>query len=289
MSKSTEIKNFIIHLRVHYMFLILSGGYLMAALFLDDINWKQYSLQFINVHILLFGGATAYNSFWDKDEGPIGGILQPPPMTNWMWTASIILQYIGLTWAISIGLKYSVIYAASMILFWLYSSPLARWKGDPLLSLVAIGVSTGTNSYLLGLLAGGQQELGFADGAVALGVGFIILSLYPASQVFQIEEDEKRGDTTFAMQFGLKNVRYFFIGMYIAGVLLIAGFMYPRDAWLSIIFFMLTSFAFVGITMMLFKLKGEIEEYGKVMKIKFFASFSFVVFILSSLLIKSII
>lgn len=271
------------------MFLILSGGYLMAALFLDDINWQQYSLQFFNVHILLFGGATAYNSFWDKDEGPVGGILQPPPMTDWMWTASIVLQYIGLTWAISIGLKYSVIYATSMIVFWLYSTPLARWKGDPLLSLVAIGVSTGTNSFLLGLLAGGKQELGFSDGAVALGVACITLSLYPASQIFQIDEDERRGYTTFAMRFGLKNVRLFFVGMFIAGTFLIAGFMYPNDEWLATIFFMLSSFAFVGISVMLFKLKGEIEEYGKVMKIKFFASLSFVVFILSSLLIKSII
>lgn len=289
MSLSAEIKNFILHLRIHYMFFILSGGYLMAALFVQDINWVQFGFQFLNVHVLLFGGATAYNSFWDKDEGPIGGLKSPPPMTDWMWTASLVIQFIGLAWAFFIGLKYSVIYASSMLLFWLYSTPLARWKGDPLLSLVAIGVSTGTNSFLLGLLAAGQSELGFANGAVALGVAFILLSLYPASQIFQIEEDERRGDTTFAMKFGLRNVRIFFVVMYISGVLLISGFMYPQDQWLAIVFFMLSSFAFVGISWMLFRLTGRVEEYFKVMKIKFFASFSFVLFILSALLIKSII
>jgi len=289
MSLSAEIKNFILHLRIHYMFFILSGGYLMAALFVPDINWLQFGFQFLNVHVLLFGGATAYNSFWDKDKGPIGGLKSPPPMTDWMWTASLVIQFIGLAWAFFIGLKYSVIYASSMLLFWLYSTPLARWKGDPLLSLVAIGVSTGTNSFLLGLLAAGRSELGFADGAVALGVAFILLSLYPASQIFQIEEDERRGDTTFAMKFGLRNVRIFFVVMYISGVLLISGFMYPQDQWLAIVFFMLSSFAFVGISWMLFRLTGKVEEYFKVMKIKFFASFSFVLFILSALLIKSII
>jgi len=261
----------------------------MAALFVPDINWLQFGFQFLNVHVLLFGGATAYNSFWDKDKGPIGGLKSPPPMTDWMWTASLVIQFIGLAWAFFIGLKYSVIYASSMLLFWLYSTPLARWKGDPLLSLVAIGVSTGTNSFLLGLLAAGRSELGFADGAVALGVAFILLSLYPASQIFQIEEDERRGDTTFAMKFGLRNVRIFFVVMYISGVLLISGFMYPQDQWLAIVFFMLSSFAFVGISWMLFRLTGKVEEYFKVMKIKFFASFSFVLFILSALLIKSII
>lgn len=289
MSKSTEIKDFIIHLRLHYQFLILSGGYLLSALFVEELDWTQFILQFLNVHVLLFGGATAYNSFWDKDEGPIGGLQSPPRMTNWMWTASLVIQFVGLAWALSIGLKYSVIFASSMVLFWLYSSPLARWKGDPLLSLVAVGVSTGTNSFLMGLLAGGQTGLSFEDGAVALGVAFILLSVFPTSQIFQIKEDEKRGDTTFAMHFGLKNVRLFFVGMFIAGTVLISGFMYKKDPWLAIIFFMFGSFAFVGISWILFQLKGKVEEYSMVMKIKFLASLGFVVFILSSLLIKSII
>ncbi len=257
-------------------------------LFVEAINWHQYGFQFLNVHILLFGGATAYNSYWDKDEGPIGGLKLPPKMTPWMWTASLLIQFIGLTWAVSVGLKFSVIYATSMLLFWLYSTPLARWKGDPVLSLVAIGVSTGTNSFLLGILAAGQQTLGFSDGMVALGVALIILSLYPVSQIYQVEEDQARGDTTFAMKFGLESVRLFYVVLYACGSLIVAGFLYVKLMGLAVVFFTLSAGAGVIIGFILFRLKGERNEYDKVMKIKFLASFSFVVFILSSVLILSI-
>ena len=173
-----EILNFIIHLRLHYQFLILSGGYLAAALIVDEVNWVQYWVQFINVHVLLFGGATAFNSWHDKDEGPIGGLKSPPEMHQWMRPASMVLQFFGLIWAINVNWNFTIIYAVSILFFWLYSSPITRWKGKPVLSLVAIGVSTGTNSFFMGFLAAGGYPITWFEDLTALGVSFLILSLY---------------------------------------------------------------------------------------------------------------
>ncbi len=284
-----QLWHFVLHLRLHYQFFILSGGYLLASLFLNEPNWSQFWFQFLNVHVLLFGGATAYNSFWDKDEGPIGGLKSPPKMQPWMWTASLVIQYIGIIFALFVGLKFFVIYASSILLFWLYSTPLARWKGKPIISLFAIGISTGTNSFLMGYLAGGGGDLTVSEGFIAAGVACIILSLYPASQVYQIKEDEKRGDRTFAMEFGLKGVRQFFLFMFFTGTGIIALSLYQNDKLLGMLFGGLGFLALLGISFILFKLKGDKEEYGNVMKIKFLASLSFVLFILSVLLIKSII
>lgn len=284
-----QVWHFTLHLRLHYQFFILSGGYLLSALFIDEINWQQFWTQFLNVHVLLFGGATAYNSFWDKDEGPIGGLKSPPKMTKWMWIVSLAIQFIGLAWAYTIGINYSLIYLLSLVLFWLYSTPLARWKGKPLLSLVAIGISTGTNSFLLGYLAGGDNRITFSEDAIAFGVACIILSLYPASQIYQVEEDRKRGDVTFAMKYGLKTVRIFYSIMFLIGASTLSFFLYLEDAILGLIFGVLSLCSFSGIAFILSKLEGKESEYGKVMKIKFLASLSFVLFILSTLLIKSII
>lgn len=284
-----QVWHFTLHLRLHYQFFILSGGYLLSALFIDEINWQQFWTQFLNVHVLLFGGATAYNSFWDKDEGPIGGLKSPPKMTRWMWIVSLAIQFIGLAWAYTIGINYSLIYLLSLVLFWLYSTPLARWKGKPLLSLVAIGISTGTNSFLLGYLAGGENRITFSEDAIAFGVACIILSLYPASQIYQVEEDRKRGDVTFAMKYGLKTVRIFYSIMFLIGASTLSFFLYLEDAILGLIFGVLSLCSFSGIAFILSKLEGKKSEYGKVMKIKFLASLSFVLFILSTLLIKSII
>ncbi len=287
--KLIQVWHFIVHLRLHYQFFILSGGYLLSALFVESINWEQFGFQFLNVHVLLFGGATAYNSYWDKDEGPIGGLKSPPKMEGWMWAVSMLFQLIGLVCAFSLGRAYVIIYAVSILFFWLYSSPLTRWKGRPLLSLVAIGVSTGSNSFLLGYLASGVNTLGVTQGFAALGVALIMLSLYPVSQVYQKEEDSQRGDQTFAIRYGLLGIRRLYRLFFTSGVLLIAGSLFKTDSSLSILFLVLSTIAFGIINQILKKLMGNKTEYETIMKIKFLTSFSFVLFILSCVLYKSII
>lgn len=282
-----QLLNFFIHLRLHYQFFILSGGYLMAALFVQDINWTQYSLQFLNVHVLLFGGATAYNSWWDKDEGAIGGLKHPPKMNKWMWVVSMLIQYIGLVWALFIGTQYAIIYIFSMLLFWLYSTPLARWKGKPFLSLLAIGVSTGTNSFLMGYIAAGASPISLMQIITALGVASIFLSLYPVSQVFQTEEDQKRGDRTFAILYGLKGVKVLFIVLFISGSSILTFALYQESQGLGYLFGVMCFLSFAGLIYFIGTLKGKEEEYATVMKIKFLASFSFVLFILANLFVRN--
>lgn len=280
-----EITHFIIHLRLHYQFLILSGGYLLGGFIAGEMNVQQYWLQFLNVHILLFGGATAYNSFWDKDTGPIGGLINPPKMTKWMHPVSLVFMFAGLLLSFSVSLLYSVIFLLSLILFWLYSTPHARWKSDPVLSLVAIGGSTGAASVLLGTLAAG--------GAISLpvllsttGATFILLSIYPVSQVFQIDEDSARNDRTFAVAYGMKGVKRFFSVLYATGALVLVVSM----MWVSItaasILFVGTAVSGIYIALIIYRLTGDKKEYSIVMKTKFFASFSFVAFFLMGNIIQ---
>lgn len=279
-----QMLNFIIHLRLHYQFLILSGGYLLAALFMKDVNWQQFWLQFLNVHVLLFGGATAFNSWWDKDEGPIGGLKHPPKMNRWMRSASLILQFVGLGWSFFVGWNFALIYALSILFFWLYSTPLARWKGKPMLSLVAIGISTGFNSFLLGFLAAGGYPITFLEDFSALGVALIMLSLYPASQIYQTEEDAQRGDQTFAIQFGLNGVKWLFTAFFAAGAIILSWGLMQVQFRIGVIFGILSFMVFLIIGFLVWRLQHREGEYNMVMRIKFLVSFSFVLFILSALL-----
>src|SRR5690554_5720833 len=273
---SRQLLHFIIHLRLHYQFLILSGGYLLAALFVDEINWQQFWLQFLNVHVLLFGGATAFNSWWDKDEGPIGGLKNPPNMKSWMRLASLILQFVGLGWSFFVGWNFAFIYALSILFFWLYSTPLARWKGKPILSLVAIGISTGFNSLLLGFLAAGGYPITFLEDFAALGVALIMLSLYPASQIYQTEEDAQRGDQTFAIRFGLNGVKWLFTIFFAVGAILISYGLIQVQYWVGLILGILSFIVYLIIGFLVWRLQNREEEYKIVMRIKFLVSFSFV-------------
>lgn len=282
-----QILNFCIHLRPHYQVLILSGGYLLGGVMADtvELNTKQYWLQFLNIHILLFGGATAYNSFWDKDKGPIGGLKNPPKMSGWMHPASLLLQVAGFVFTLYVGWLYSVIYLVSFLLFWLYSTPLARWKGDPVLSVLVIGISTGINSVLLGsVAAGGTIHLSLITASI--GATLILLSLYPVSQIFQTEEDKARGDTTFAVKFGIKGVKNFFTYSFLTGVLFISSSFKDLSLLMSVLFAIVGTAAWVFLMIRIRSLRGVQEEYKKVMIIKFTASLSFVIFLILAILLK---
>ncbi|MEX1062396.1 MAG: UbiA family prenyltransferase [Balneolaceae bacterium] len=276
---------FILHLRMHYQLFILSGGYLLGGLLTEAPDWRQFLLQFLNVHLLLFGGATAFNSYWDKDEGPVGGLRHPPAMERWMRDASILIQLAGLGWAVTAGAYFTAVYIISLILFWLYSTPLARWKGRPLLSMAAIGISTGLNSLLMGALAAGAEWNGLLVIAGS-GTTLILLSLYPVSQIFQMKADRNRGDSTFALIYGLRGIRFFFQGTFLPGVILITFSLDHSSRMPAILFLTAGTVLWVLLSFRIYRLKGEESEYRAVMKIKYVASLSFVTFIVISLLLK---
>jgi 4-hydroxybenzoate polyprenyltransferase len=281
----TEIGHFVIHFRLHYQFFILSAGYLFAALFVGALNTGTFLLQYFNMCILLFGTATAFNSYHDRDEGPIGGLKQPPPMHPWMRTASLLLQVLGLGLALFQGMLFAVLYLFSMILFWLYSTPRARWKGHPMKSLVAIGISTGSNSFWMGYIAAGGTDFKLEIIMVGLASALIFLSLYPVSQIYQMSEDRIRGDRTFAIAYGLKGIRVFFLGLFFPGILAAGLALMTNHTRLGLLF--LVAGTVIGSVAWFFirGLKGDPSEYSTVMHIKYLSSLGFTLFTLVSIIL----
>jgi hypothetical protein len=275
---------FLIHLRLHYQFGILTAPFLCGALFAGSMSWGRFALQLVNVHALLFGGATAYNSYWDRDEGPIGGLRQPPRMQAWMHPAALGLQIVGFILALDAGPAFATCYAVAAALFWLYSTPHARWKGRPLLSFVAIGGSTGLASLLMGRLAADPAPLHAPEWLAALAVSMVLASLYPVSQVYQLDQDRSRGDRTFALVYGMTGVRRAFRILYGAGGALLAlALAWHGSVYLAGVFALSAAVIGVAIWRVLARLAGEPGEYDTVMRIKYATSVGFVVFLIAAI------
>lgn len=280
-----SLLTFIVHLRLHYQFFILSGGFLLGGFLANGGFNFDFWKHFFIIHILLFGGATAFNSFWDKDEGPIGGLKNPPKMQEWMRWMSLVFMGLGGILSLEMGLVYVVTYVISMFLFWAYSSPVLRWKGDPILSLFVIGLSTGTAGYLFGYISGGGQEFDIPIVFGSAGVAFVLVSMYPISQIFQIEEDRKRGDETFASRFGKNGVLWCLRILYPLGLGLLFWPLWLRNPVFAALIFSGGSLGFAYTLNTLTFLKGEPSEYEKVMRLKYAASMSFVLVLLAGLFV----
>lgn len=232
----------LIHLRLHYQILlapIFFWGFFLAGEPPDLDFW----IGVLVFHLFLYGGATAYNSYYDRDEGPIGGLENPPPVSESLLPFSLGVQALGALLALFVNLPFFAVYVVIWLIFTAYSRPWPRLKGRPVGSVVAIGLSQGILASLAGWLSAAPYIenipllawIGFAA-AAAIVVGF-----YPLTQIYQIEEDRERGDQTFAVWAGPRGVFGFALVMQGVAALLLTGLIWrlldPLNALLVAVFY----------------------------------------------------
>lgn len=214
-------KNFLIHLRLPFQALLTPFMLFGAALARGLVTWR-FGLAFVVLHVCFYGGTTAFNSHYDKDEGPIGGLEAPPPAGTWLLPGSLILQAIGLALALVVGVAFFGVCVVFAILGVLYSHPATRFKGKPWPSWLTVMVGQGALGAIAGVTAvehpAVSGELAFGVAAAAAIVG----AIYPLSQIFQIDEDERRGDRTVAMMLGRKGTPRTAALLFTIGCLLMA-------------------------------------------------------------------
>lgn len=183
--------------------------------------------------VCLNGGTLAINSAFDRDEGDVGYLDAPPPVPRHLAAFSIALMAAGQVWALlAMPLAYSAAYAACFAMSLLYSVPPVRLKAvagaDWLINMLGFGSLT----PLAGWAATG---VGLTTPGLWVLASFcpLFASLYPLTQLYQLDEDRARGDRTLALVIGLRAS----LGVAIAAALIafagfaIAGRLASTDAW----------------------------------------------------------
>jgi 4-hydroxybenzoate polyprenyltransferase len=192
------------HLRVAFQLTlapIFLWGYTVSGAALET----RIVPAFIALHLFLYTGITAFNSYYDRDEGPVGGLERPPPVRESLLPVAVGLKAAGLAMALWVGPAFAAIYAAFVVLSVLYSHPAIRWKANPWLSAAVVCLGQGGLGFLSGWAAatGGAATAwsvrGVLGGAVA---ALTTLGMYPVTQVYQVEEDARRGDRTLCVALG---------------------------------------------------------------------------------------
>ena len=71
------MRTLFVHLRLHFQ-LLLAPVFLWGWLLAGGGLSRSVVLGFISFHVFLYSGATAFNSYYDRDIGPVGGLERPP-------------------------------------------------------------------------------------------------------------------------------------------------------------------------------------------------------------------
>ncbi|HZO90226.1 MAG TPA: UbiA family prenyltransferase [Chthonomonadaceae bacterium] len=202
------------HLRVPFQLSLAPlflWGYFLASLRLTP----AFALGFLSFHFCLYTGITAFNSAYDRDEGPVGGMLSPPPVPPGLLAFSLAVQAVGAVLAACVNAAFLAIYGIIAALGAAYSHPRVRWKASPAASAITVFIGQGALGFLAGWAAatGGIATAGSERGILGmLSAAFTTLGLYPLTQVYQIAEDAARGDRTLAVALGPTRALCFGLG-----------------------------------------------------------------------------
>jgi lycopene elongase/hydratase (dihydrobisanhydrobacterioruberin-forming) len=153
--------------------------------------------------VCLNGGTLALNSAFDKDEGDIAYLRQPPVPPAGLAGFGTGLMLLGLAGSLVLPFEYRVVYGLCVGLSVLYSVPPFRLKAVPGADWIINMWGFGTLTPYAGWAATGLP-LGTVGRLILLGFCPLFAALYPLTQLYQVEEDARRGDRTFALWLGMR-------------------------------------------------------------------------------------
>lgn len=203
-------RDILLHLRLPFSFFLMPV-YWFAISQTPTLDKSKAVWIFVILHILIYPASNAYNSYFDKDEGSIGGLEKPPAVDKklfWVsWAMDILAVIIGF-WVVD------WFFASMLFLYGLvskaYSNDSIRLKKYPILSWLVVGFFQGAFTYFTIIMAFTKDLDVLKLQIVPAIISTLMLwAIYPMSQIYQHEEDTKRGDTTMSILLGIRGTFIF--------------------------------------------------------------------------------
>lgn len=197
-----------LHLRIPFSFFLMPV-YFFALGISPNFGGSRLLWSWLIIHFFLYPASNGYNSYFDKDEKSIGGLKNPPPVNKGLYCLSLLFDLA----AILLGfLKISPLFAVLLLFYGLvskaYSHPSVRLKKFPIAGWLTVGIFQGFFTFLMcyvGINDFGIENLLNARVLIPATLSTIILlGTYPMTQVYQHEEDAKRGDRTISLLLGVR-------------------------------------------------------------------------------------
>ena len=166
-------------------------------------RWVEALIALILWVVFLNGGTLAINSVFDRDEGDIGYLNAPPPLPRYLLHVSVALLVAGQLLAVMLPAGFQIAYAICFVMSILYSVPPFRFKAvagvDWVINMWGFGTLTPYAAW-----AATGRPLDFGHSLVLLAFCPLFAGLYPLTQLYQFDEDRRRGDRTLALILGMR-------------------------------------------------------------------------------------
>jgi 1,4-dihydroxy-2-naphthoate octaprenyltransferase len=202
-----------LHLRIPFSYFLLPV-FLFSLCVSPNFTEKSLLWTFLIIHLFLYPASNGYNSYFDKDEKSIGGLKNPPPVNKGLYYLSLLFDLIAvITGFIMINLQFAIMLFIYGLVSKAYSHPSIRLKKYAISSWLIAGLFQGLFTFMMCYVGINNYPIETAmQGSVISGGLLSTLMLwanYPMTQIYQHEEDTKRGDKTLSVLLGIKGTFYF--------------------------------------------------------------------------------
>ena len=207
-------------LRFHFS-LFLLPVYLFALSQLQDISWPSAIMVFIVLHLLVYPSSNGYNSYVDRDDGPIGGILKPLQPTRQLFHITLVMDLAAVLLSFFLGWVFSLGIVLYILASRAYSSRRVRLKKYPVISFLTVFIFQGALVFYISyqsIFPGTTFNIPILPCIIS---GLLIGALYPLTQIYQHEDDRKDGVETISMLLGKKGSFLFSMILFLTATLLL--------------------------------------------------------------------
>lgn len=243
------MRSTILHLRFLFSWFLMPV-YFFALAISPNLSGDRLLWSFVIIHLLVYPASNGYNSYFDKDEGSIGGLKDPPPVNRSLFVMAWLLDLVavGLAWW-----KVNSIFAVMILLYGLaskaYSHPAVRLKKYPIAGWLWVAFFQGIFTFVMcyaGINALPVENLVqtkvLIPGALA---SLMLLGTYPMTQVYQHAEDAKRGDTTISLKLGVRGTFGLVMGIFSLASVFYTAYFYTFFEWRFAMSFLVALFPVV--------------------------------------------
>ncbi len=202
-----------LHLRIPFSYFLLPV-FLFSVAISPNLNANALVWVLIILHGLLYPASNGFNSYFDKDEKSIGGLKNPPPVNRGLYYLSLSFDVL----AVVLGYVFvNTVFAVMLFIYGLvskaYSHPWIRLKKYPVTGWLTTGFFQGAFTFAMCYVGLNDFPLQTLTNAhvyfPAMLSSLVLWANYPMTQVYQHEEDKKRGDITLSLMLGVRGTFLF--------------------------------------------------------------------------------
>jgi 1,4-dihydroxy-2-naphthoate polyprenyltransferase len=205
-----QIQNTIKLLRFSFSLFLLPISLFSFFYIQPDISLQLF-LVLVIWHLLVFPSSNGYNSYHDRDEGPIGALAAPPKPTKLLLHVSNTMDAAAIFLSAFVNWHFVAFVVAFITISRLYSDRRIRIKKYSVIAFFIVCLCQGSGIFCANIFALSSVQLFYTPAVVyaAITTFLFIGTIYPLTQIYQHEEDGKDGVQTISMLLGKRGTFIF--------------------------------------------------------------------------------